>query len=256
MKPIDLSGIYLHYTITDLFLMLFCHQVQAGFSVAVLAEKALLNSKEIYNAVSLEHKQKCGYFTPQNSTITPYRAPSNSDDSPASSRGSQTGSTAPKPPPKNRVINGRTESPDDHEELRTRPPRDPRDSKPAAIKYAGLTPQQILEQHLLYSYSHETGNTTHTLVGNFLATTTMHFALNISLNPSTSGLYLIAHEHEVVVNSENPTETVNWVVNTLTENQQPATVLSTFISKHYADHQIFDLVRLIRSCFGLPSRSD
>ncbi|MGI9280450.1 MAG: hypothetical protein ACR2PX_12610 [Endozoicomonas sp.] len=54
------------------------------------------------------------------------------------------------------------------------------------------------------------------------------------------------------MDSEHPATTVDSVVQTLAATQHPAVVLSVFISEHYADHQIFDFVRFIRSCFGLP----
>ncbi|WP_153301516.1 hypothetical protein [Endozoicomonas arenosclerae] len=210
------------------------------------------NARTIFSIESLKLKQSCGFFTPFNDSCTPYRTP-NCDYTSEASGQSQAKPAAPAAPPKTRFIDGRTENPDDYEELQPQPPRDPSDPKPDPVKYGELTAQQILQLHLQYSYAHQQGNTTHTLVGDFLATNTMHFAIDTTLALATSGLHLLAHNHDVDVDSENPTATVDSVVQTLPETQHPAIVLSTFISEHYADHQIFDFVRLIRSCFGLPS---
>ncbi|MGI9280449.1 MAG: hypothetical protein ACR2PX_12605 [Endozoicomonas sp.] len=147
-----------------------------------------LNTRAIFTVKSLELKQQCGHFAPLNDSSILYTTANGGGSTDSSGQHQD----KPAAPPEIRVIDGRYEHPDDYEELRSQPPRDPSGPKPEPVKYGELTAQQILELHLLYSYAHQQGNTTHKLVGDFLATNTMHFAINSDLNPSTSGLHLIA----------------------------------------------------------------
>lgn len=143
MKLTALSGVYFRYTITALFLGTFCHPIQASSSTTVQVEvnsrwNGEFDTRAIFTVKSLRLKQQCGHFTPFNDSGIPYRT-ANGDGNKGTSGQSQAKPAAPAAPPKTRVINGITESPDDHEELRAQPPDNPSNSKPEPIKYGELT---------------------------------------------------------------------------------------------------------------------